>query len=112
MSRTSKTFLVCHGAWGGGWSWRKMHPLMRTAGHRLLTPTYTGLGERAHLAVPSIDLDTHVQDIQNVIYYEDLLDIVLVGPASPTAHATASRNSSISTPSYRTMDNACSISCP
>ena len=46
----AKTFLVCHGAWGGGWAWKKMHPLMRAAGHRLLTPTYTGLGERAHLA--------------------------------------------------------------
>jgi pimeloyl-ACP methyl ester carboxylesterase len=79
MSRIPKTFLVCHGAWGGGWAWRKMHPLMQTARHRLLTPTYTGLGERAHLAVPSIDLDAHIQDILNVIFYEDLRDIVLVG---------------------------------
>jgi pimeloyl-ACP methyl ester carboxylesterase len=79
MSETSKTILVCHGAWGGGWSWRKMHPLMRAAGYGLLTPTYTGLGERAHLAVPSIDLEVHIQDILNVISYEDLRDIVLVG---------------------------------
>ena len=74
-----KTFLVCHGAWGGGWSWKKMHPLMQAAGHRLLTPTYTGLGEREHLATPSIDLETHIQDILNVIRYEDLRDIVLLG---------------------------------
>jgi len=73
------TFLVCHGAWGGGWSWKKMHPLMQAAGHRLLTPTYTGLGERAHLANPSIDLDTHIADVLNVIQYEDLRDIVLLG---------------------------------
>jgi pimeloyl-ACP methyl ester carboxylesterase len=72
-------FLVCHGAWSAGWAWRKMHPLMRAAGHRLLTPTYTGLGERAHLASPSIDLETHIADILNVIKYEDLHDIVLVG---------------------------------
>jgi pimeloyl-ACP methyl ester carboxylesterase len=72
-------FLVCHGAWGGGWSWKKMRPLMRAAGHRFIVPTYTGLGERAHLASPSIDLDTHIQDIRNVITYEDLRDIVLVG---------------------------------
>jgi hypothetical protein len=64
-----KTFLVCHGAWGGGWSWKKMHPLMQAAGYRLLTPTYTGLGEREHLAAPSIDLETHIQDILNVIRY-------------------------------------------
>jgi pimeloyl-ACP methyl ester carboxylesterase len=68
------TFLVCHGAWSAGWAWKKMHPLMATRGHR-----YTGLGERAHLAHPSIDLETHVQDILNVISYEDLRDIVLIG---------------------------------
>ncbi|HTO63310.1 MAG TPA: alpha/beta fold hydrolase, partial [Bradyrhizobium sp.] len=73
------TFLVCHGAWGGGWSWKKMRRLMRAAGHRLIAPTYTGLGERAHLANPSIDLDTHIQDVRNVITYEDLSDIVLIG---------------------------------
>jgi len=74
-----KTFLLCHGAWGGGWSWKKMHPLMQSAGHRLLTPTYTGLGERAHLANPDVDLETHIQDILNVINYEDLRDFVLLG---------------------------------
>ena len=49
------------------------------AGHRLVAPTYTGLGERAHLASPAIDLDTHIQDILNVIRFEDLDDIVLLG---------------------------------
>jgi len=81
MSPTSpnKTFLVCHGAWGGGWSWKKMRPLMQVAGHRLVTPTYTGLGERVHLASPAIDLQTHIRDILNVIDYEDLREIVLLG---------------------------------
>jgi pimeloyl-ACP methyl ester carboxylesterase len=81
MSNASREtiFLVCHGAWGGGWTWKKMRPLMRAAGHRLIAPTYTGLGERAHLANPSIDLGTHIQDILNVITYEDLRDIVLIG---------------------------------
>ena len=81
MSSTSlkRTFLVCHGAWGGGWSWKKMHPLMQAAGHRLLTPTYTGLGEREHLANPSVDLETHIQDVLNVIKYEDLSNFVLLG---------------------------------
>jgi pimeloyl-ACP methyl ester carboxylesterase len=72
-------FLVCHGAWSAGWAWKKMHPLMAAAGHRLVTPSYTGLGEREHLANPSIDLETHIQDILNVIKYEDLRDIVLIG---------------------------------
>ena len=80
MSSTApKTFLVCHGAWSAGWAWKKMHPLMQAAGHRLFTPTYTGLGERVHLANPSIDLETHIQDIMNAIKYEDLRDIVLIG---------------------------------
>src|SRR5947208_452572 len=57
------TFLVAHGAWSAGWAWKKMRPLMRTAGHEFWTPTYTGLGERAHLANPNVGLDTHIQDI-------------------------------------------------
>lgn len=59
-STAPKTFLLCHGAWGGGFAWRKMHPLMQAAGHRLLTPTYTGLGERAHLAHQGLDLEAHI----------------------------------------------------
>src|SRR5882724_4964326 len=73
------TFLVCHGAWSSGWAWKKMHPLMAARGHRLVTPSYTGLGEREHLANRSVDLETHIQDILNVIKYEDLRDIVLLG---------------------------------
>src|ERR1700741_1047886 len=74
-----KTILVCHGAWSGGWSWKKMFPLMHGAGYRLMTPTYTGLGDREHLANPAIDLETHIQDILNVIKFEDLNDVVLLG---------------------------------
>jgi pimeloyl-ACP methyl ester carboxylesterase len=74
-----KTFLVCHGAWSAGWAWKKMHPLMSAVGHRLVTPTQTGLGEREHLASPSIDLETHIRDMLNVIKFEDLRDIVLIG---------------------------------
>src|SRR5712675_2194923 len=83
------TFLVCHGAWSAGWAWKKLHPLMSAAGHRLVTPTYTGLGEREHLANPSIDLETHIQDTLNVIRYEDLRDIVLVGHSYGGMVATA-----------------------
>ena len=45
------TYLVCHGAWSGGWSWARVRPLLEQAGHAILTPTYTGLGDRAHLEV-------------------------------------------------------------
>ena len=73
------TFLICHGAWGGGRAWRKVRPLLAQAGHNIFTPTYTGLGERAHLAHPLVDLETHIQDVLGVIECEDLRDIVLVG---------------------------------
>ena len=61
------TIVVAHGAWSSAWAWKKMRPLMRAAGHELFTPTYTGLGERAHLASPAIDLDTHIEDVLGVL---------------------------------------------
>ncbi len=61
------TFVVAHGAWGAGWTWKKMHPLMTARCHRLFTPSYTGLGERAHLARPDLDLETHIADILGVL---------------------------------------------
>jgi pimeloyl-ACP methyl ester carboxylesterase len=73
------TFLVAHGAWSSGWAWKKMHPLMAARGHRLLTPSYTGLGERAHLAHRNIDLDTHIADVLGVIEMEDLRGFILIG---------------------------------
>jgi len=73
------TFVVAHGAWGAGWVWKKMHPLMSARGHRLVTPTLTGLGERAHLTRPDIDLDTHIADILGVLDMEDLTGVNLIG---------------------------------
>jgi pimeloyl-ACP methyl ester carboxylesterase len=71
--------LVAHGAWSAGWAWKKMRPLMRQRGHEFYTPTYTGIGERSHLANPDINLDTHIADLLNVIELEDLRDFVLIG---------------------------------
>lgn len=73
------TFVVAHGAWSAGWAWKKMHPLLTAAGHRLFTPTYTGLGERSHLADPSNSLETHINDVLGVLTYEDLRDVILIG---------------------------------
>ena len=72
-------FVVCHGAWSAGWAWKKMRPLMRERGHELFTPTYTGIGERAHLARPEIDLDTHIADILGVLECENLTGVNLIG---------------------------------
>jgi pimeloyl-ACP methyl ester carboxylesterase len=73
------TFLICHGAWSAGWAWKKVRPLIRAAGHEVFTPTYTGLGERAHQSSRAIILDNHIADILGVIECEDLNDLVLVG---------------------------------
>lgn len=73
------TYVLIHGGWHGGWCWRELAPLLRTAGHEVYTPTLTGLGERVHLAHSAIDLDTHIQDVVNVLWYEDLDGVVLVG---------------------------------
>jgi pimeloyl-ACP methyl ester carboxylesterase len=73
------TIVVAHGAWSSAWAWKKMRPLMRDAGHELFVPTYTGLGERAHLANDAVDLDTHIADVLGTLKYEDLREVTLVG---------------------------------
>jgi pimeloyl-ACP methyl ester carboxylesterase len=73
------TFVLVHGSMHGGWCWKRVVPLLRVAGHDVYTLTLTGLGERAHLAHPDVDLDTHIQDVLGVLQFEDLHDIVLVG---------------------------------
>lgn len=74
------TFVIVHGAWGGAWSWNKIvAPLLRKAGHEVHAVTLTGLGDRAHLATPDTDLNTHIQDVVNVLFYEDLHEVILVG---------------------------------
>jgi pimeloyl-ACP methyl ester carboxylesterase len=73
------TFVVAHGAWSAGWAWKKMRPLLRAKGHELYTPTYTGLGERSHLASKDIDLETHIADVLGVLKYENLRNVILVG---------------------------------
>lgn len=72
-------FVLVHGAWAGGWCWKHVTPLLRAAGHDVYPVTLTGLGERAHLASPSINLDTHIRDVTATIEYEELDQVVLVG---------------------------------
>ena len=72
-------YVLVHGAWGGSHGWRNVRPLLQQAGHTVFTPSLTGLGERAHLATPQVNLSTHILDVCNAIWYEDLTDIILVG---------------------------------
>ena len=66
------TFVLVHGAWAGGWKWRAVSPILRRAGHEVHTPTLTGVGERAHLASPEIDLGVQIQDVVALLETEDL----------------------------------------
>ena len=76
---SQKTFVLVHGAWHGGWCWRRVADLLAAKGHKVFTPTLTGLGERSHLLSKDINISTHVTDVVNVFKWERLTDAVLCG---------------------------------
>lgn len=73
------TYVLVHGAYHGGWCWRDVARDLRARGHEVFAPTLTGLGERSHLLTPMVSLSTHIEDVVNVLAWEDLRDVVLVG---------------------------------
>jgi pimeloyl-ACP methyl ester carboxylesterase len=73
------TFVLLHGGQSGGWTWRAPAKYLQAAGHEVLRPTLTGLGERVHLATPEVGLYTHIEDVVNVFRYEEVWDAILVG---------------------------------
>lgn len=73
------TFVLISGAGGGGWAWKEPAAMLRARGHEAYPVTTTGLGERSHLISKDVDLAMHTQDIVNVLRYEDLRDVFLVG---------------------------------
>jgi pimeloyl-ACP methyl ester carboxylesterase len=75
----SSTYVLVHGAWHGGWCWSGVARILRQRGHTVFTPTQTGLGERSHLLSKAITLDVFVDDIANVLTWEELEDVILVG---------------------------------
>ena len=75
----AKTYVLVHGAYGGGWIWRDVAEGLRKRGHRVVTPTQTGLGERSHLLSRQITADTHIDDVANVIETDELTNVILVG---------------------------------
>ena len=72
-------YVLVHGAWGGSYGFRRVRRMLQADGHEVLTPALTGIGERAHLTGPHIDLSVHVLDVVNAVRYEDVDDIVLLG---------------------------------
>ena len=79
MSSSAPTLVLVHGAWGGGWVWRRVLTPLREAGFEVHTVTLTGDGERAHLRRPDIDLHTHIADVIGLVEMEELENVVLVG---------------------------------
>ena len=73
--------VLVHGTGHGGWCWRFIVPLLRAAGYDVYTPTLTGRSASSRLLdeLNRISLDTHVKDITNMLFYEDLSEVVLVG---------------------------------
>jgi pimeloyl-ACP methyl ester carboxylesterase len=76
---SSYTFVLVHGAWHGGWCWRRVIAILRSAGHVVFAPTLAGFGERVHLIRPDLTIEDFATDIVNVITAEELGDIILVG---------------------------------
>ncbi len=82
------TFVLCHDAWEGGWVWQETALALAALGHDAYRPTYTGLGERRHLAHAGVDLTTHREDVGQLLTYEELHGVVLVGHGYGAAVAT------------------------
>jgi pimeloyl-ACP methyl ester carboxylesterase len=72
-------YVLIHGAWHGSWCWARVRRLLAAGAHRVFTPTLTGVGERSHLLSRDVGLDTHIEDVANLMIWENLRDIVLVG---------------------------------
>ena len=79
QSSVKPVYVIVHGAWGGSWAFKKVDSLLTDKGAVVYRPSLTGQGERVHLATTSTGLNTHIQDVVNMILYEDLHDVILVG---------------------------------
>jgi pimeloyl-ACP methyl ester carboxylesterase len=73
------TFVLVHGAWHGSWCWKRVRKALQERGHDVFTPSLTGVGERSHLLSPQVDLGTHIEDVVDLIRWEELSDVVLCG---------------------------------
>ena len=73
------TYVLVHGAWRGSWIWKRVRRLLQAQGHEVFTPTLTGVADRSHLSSPSVNLETHITDVANLIRWEELSDVILCG---------------------------------
>lgn len=73
------TFVLVHGAWHGGWCWKRVRRSLQAQGHEVFTPTLTGVADRSHLLSREVNFETHITDVTNLILWEELSDVVLCG---------------------------------
>jgi len=73
------TFVLVHGAWVGSWCWKRVRRALQAQGHDVFTPTLTGVAERSHLSSRQVNLATHILDVENLLRWEELSDVVLCG---------------------------------
>ena len=76
------TFVLIHGAYQGGWIWQPVASRLRAAGHVVYAPTLDGCAERRHQVRPGITTETHAAELAEMLFFEDLRDVVLVGTST------------------------------
>lgn len=76
------TFVLVHGSFQGGWIWKPTAQALREQGHTAYAPTLDGCGERRHLIRPGITIAAQARELADMMFYEDLQDIVLVGTST------------------------------
>jgi pimeloyl-ACP methyl ester carboxylesterase len=82
VQAAQRTFVLVHGTWHGGWCWRRVADALEQKGHKVYAPSLTGVADRSHLMTKDVNLATHANDVANLVKWEELKDIVLVGHSS------------------------------
>ena len=76
------TYVLIHGSYQGGWVWQKVARQLRAAGHAVYSPTLDGCAERKGQVRPGITTETQADEVAQLLFYEDLNEVVLVGTSS------------------------------
>ena len=76
------TYVLIHGAYQGAWIWKPVVARLHEAGQVAHALTLDGCAERAHALRRGITVGSHAQEVAQLLFYEDLTDIVLVGTSS------------------------------
>jgi len=79
LAQEKPVYVIVHGAWGGSWAFKNVDEIMSNHGNVIYRPSLTGQGERVHLSSPDVDLNTHIKDVVNLILYENIKNVILVG---------------------------------